>query len=262
MAAEDRSDLPPLSAYGAEWDGFTIPDDAAELAAEADAVRAELRDTGEHGQVRAWLRGRVLSRNPAARFRSADRSSTYILVAAIAIVAAMFAIAPVLAPTRHVPNVTALPLADAHVAAGLPGGLMPDVQVSIRGEQHSIRELRPAVFLFLPVSCDCEAAVRNVITASSARMAQVYLLSAPSPADTKGSANVAPTTSGNAQSQLLAEHLSYAQAIEDPDPVLWQLFGDDDAGALFISANGLILSNPIAISTLTRIEPWLDRLSH
>lgn len=250
MAGEDRSDLPPLSAFGSEWVDFVIPDDPAELAAEAEALRAELRDTGEEGHTRAWLRGRHLAKFPAARVHSNDRRTSFFFGACLGLVAIIIAIVPLVTHAPHpVPRLASRALASSAITPGKPGGLMPDLQVTIRAHPVPLRDLRPAVFVLLPAGCACSSVVRNVVATASADLAAVYLVDGP-----QGSAS-------HPQAAGLADQYGYAEAIEGPNELLFADFGASVVQAVFVGSDGLIIGQPLPISTTTRIESWLDRLN-
>jgi hypothetical protein len=212
-------------------------------------VRAELRDSGEQGHILAWLRGRTFSRFPGKRVRPKDRGATIFFSACLILIALVVAAVPLISHSPRISGGTMLPqaLANPQITAGQPGGLMPDVQVSIRGRDVGLRDLRPAMLVVLQSGCACDDAVRNAVNEASARGASVYLVDAPGTA--------AP------QAVLLADHLGYAAALEQPNALLAQLFGGTGARAVFVNANGLIVGQPITLSPTTRLETWMDRLS-
>lgn len=218
---------------------MVIPDDAAELAAEAESLRAELS---------APPRRRALRR--IRRLRAPDRGAGLFFGACIALIALLAAAAPMIWHTpRSTPHLTPRSLAAPEVGDGAPGGLMPAITVAIRGREIPLRDLRPAVVIVVEAGCDCIPAVRNAVTSARSRLASVYI------ADGLQSPTSTP------QAQLIADQVGYAEAFDAPNALLWQYFGGPGAHAVFVSAEGVIAGQSLPLSEHTHIEPWLDRLN-
>lgn len=255
-------ELPPLSSFGAEWADLVIPDDISELDDEAAKIRAELAERGVPDEMRVWLRRRRLATFPRTyTVRKPDRGTSLFFGACVVLVGIVLAALPLISgPAKYAHHPNPATLATTSIAVGAPGGLMPDLTVSVRGRQIALRDLRPSVFVLLPPSgksCECSDVIRNVVASSTSYSVPVYLLDASS----GGRANTTP---------LQAEHLSglaeagggYAVAATETSGSLAQLFRAPSALgvlAVFVAKDGRIVGPPLPIGTTSRVESWLDR---
>lgn len=146
-------ELPP------EWAQLVVPDDARSLAAEAEQVRAELRAERRQRRWERVTRGRKWE-----RYGMSGPLVILVLVVVSSIAALLIAVLPV-AP--HAPQ--AAPLARPALSPGLPGGLLPDVQLHrVDGSAVAIRGIRPAVVLLVADACDCQSLIDAYIDATAA----------------------------------------------------------------------------------------------
>ena len=256
-------ELPPLSAFGAEWAELVIPDDAAELDLEAQEVRAELAASGATDELRVWLRRRRLAKFPRTYIsHKPDRGTSIFFGACVVLVGLVLAALPMISgPAHNALHPAPSTLATTSIAVGAPGGLMPDIQVSVRGRQIGLRDLRPSVFVLLPPTgapCGCDDVLRNVVTSSTSYGVPVYFLDA------------APT-SGKTTTPPQAEHLTglatagagYAVAVTEKTGSLAQLFRSTAPGvlAVFVASDGRIVGPALPLVPKSRVESWLDRLA-
>jgi len=147
----DLPELPP------EWRNLVVPDDPAELAAEAEQVRAELL------MKAAWPDKSAPPDPP----RSVLPLAVPLGVLAMLMVAALVGLVVLVMPAAPRPPRPA-PLGTPSAAPGTPGGLLPDVVlVDSDGRPVRVRDLRPAVLLLAPASCPrCAAVTGEVVEAS------------------------------------------------------------------------------------------------
>ncbi|WP_163513685.1 hypothetical protein [Fodinicola acaciae] len=147
-------ELPP------EWSDLVVPDDASALAAEAEQVRAELRAERRRRRWEKVLRGRRWE-----RYGMSGPLVILVLVVVSSIAALLIAVLPTTAP--RVPQ--AAPLARPATSPGLPGGLLPDVQLHrVDGSAVALRGIRPAVVLLVADACDCQSVIEAYIDATAA----------------------------------------------------------------------------------------------
>lgn len=133
-----------------------IPDDARELAYEAELLRRERRAAARRARI-----GRVFA---TRRWRRYGLSGP--LVAAVLLVVGIFGVLLVALGPRGGGRINAAPLATGVAAPrGAVGGLLPTGTVLDHGQPLSLQDarLRPAVLLLLPgAGCDCAAEVGSV----------------------------------------------------------------------------------------------------
>jgi hypothetical protein len=153
-------DLPELPA---EWGPIVIPDDARELAVEAEQVRAELlaerRLPGWRGRRRARF-GRT------ARFRLLP-NPLITLFLVLLVVTGYASLMVIAMPARpRIPQSS--PIAAGQSKTGTVGGLLPDVSLKdATGHAVQVREVRPAVVLLEPAHCaSCARVATSLISAS------------------------------------------------------------------------------------------------
>ena len=254
-------ELPPLSAYGAEFADLVMPNDLSELDDEIALLRAEMR-TGMTEEMRVWLRQRRLAHFPRGHPRTHDRGTTIFFGVCVALVAVVLAALPLVSAGRHAPRAPEpAALASTSIAVGAPGGLMPGILVTVRGRGIALRDLRPAMFLLLaptPGECVCDEVIRNAVTSAMSYGVPVYLVN--------GS-----TTSGKQVSPKEAERLAglstagagYAIPLADQSGSLAQLFRGPGVGgvvASFVARDGRIVGPALPIGPKSRVESWLDRV--
>lgn len=151
-------DLPELPAE------FIIPDDPRELAAEAEAVRAELwiEERARAAQSRPSLSGPLIG----------------LVLMLIAAIGSLVIVVLPYTPDRPTPA----PLATPGIAAGQRGGLLPDVVLpDDLGRPVAIREIRPTVMLLMPDGCRCDDVAANLVTITGEARLPVQLVGSDQP---------------------------------------------------------------------------------
>ena len=148
-----------------------VPDDASELALEAEALRRE----------RAALRRRQwVSRRLRTRRWERFGLSGPLVTAVLCLVALLGALFVVLGP-RPQGRLTAAPLAD--VGVGGEDGLLLDVPLAVGAGSVSSRALRPGVLVLLPDGCDCAVEAEQVIGQAASVRLPSYLVATPDSVD-------------------------------------------------------------------------------
>jgi hypothetical protein len=145
-------DLPP------EWGDVVIPDDAAELDAEASAVRRELR----HHALRTRLR--ALGGLGPGRRGDAPSIGIPLVIMAVAVITTLLSLFVVTWDHRR--NATA----PVGPEAGSPGGAVPIADVMLAdaiGSRVKLGNLLPAVLLLVG-DCDCKELINAVASAAPA----------------------------------------------------------------------------------------------
>lgn len=94
--------------------------------------------------------------------------------AALLGIAAVFAFRTPPAPSRPGPGILASP----GVAPGRAGGLLPDVVLRGRVRTTPARELRPGIVMLVRAHCDCETALRQVVSAAAGHRLVTYVVEA------------------------------------------------------------------------------------
>lgn len=141
----DRDDEPPLD--------IQIPDDASELAFEAEALRRE--------RAAAARREFVLGRFRTRRYQRYGLSGPLVVVALV-VVATFGALLTLLGP-RSGARLVHQPLASPAIGSGSVGGLLPDAPIAVPAGTISARQLRPAVMMLVPAGCGCPEALASVL---------------------------------------------------------------------------------------------------
>lgn len=160
----DLPELPP------EWGPLVIPDDARELAAEAEAVRAELWAARNAGRRTLFTRG----------WRRFGLSGP--LIALVLMLVAAIASLTVIALPYHPVRPRPAPLASTGTATGQLGGLLPDVR--LLNDHHraiAVRHVRPAVLLLMPAGCDCDDVAADLVRSSRDALIAVELVGVTAP---------------------------------------------------------------------------------
>jgi hypothetical protein len=148
-----------------------VPDDARDLAFEAEALRRE--------RAAQRRRQRVARRLRTRRWERFGLSGA--LVAAVLAVVALVGSLMVLLGPRPQGRLTQQPLAD--VAVGGEGGLVPDVPLAVGAGEVSARVLRPGVLALVPDGCDCALEAEQVIGQAASVRLPTSLVAAPESVD-------------------------------------------------------------------------------
>lgn len=136
-----------------QWAGFVIPDDARELAAEAEALRRERRRDTRRSRLE-----RVFSIPGRRRYGLSGAC-----IALSVLIAGIFASLIVLLPTDP-SSPRAQQLARPTISPGAVGGLLPDLRLATStGSTVRTRDLRPAVVLVLPEGCACDSLIDQIV---------------------------------------------------------------------------------------------------
>jgi len=144
-------DLPPL-----DWPSLVVPDDARELAAEAEALRRERRAAARRQRLE-----RVLLTRRWQRFGLSGPLVALTLV----IVAAFGSLLVIFLPSRPGQPGPGL-LANPQAAPGTEGGLLPDATLQVGSRRVSVVGLRPAVVALVPRACRCPQRLEALLRAS------------------------------------------------------------------------------------------------
>ncbi|MDQ6649925.1 MAG: hypothetical protein M3Z02_07410 [Actinomycetota bacterium] len=129
-----------------------VPDDARELAAEAEQVRAERRLAGGTGGSRSWFPG---GRGPGV---------SGVLVAAVLVVCAVCVSLLTLIGTSRSQRPLPAPLrATGTAPIGSEGGLLADVVLRSGDQPLPARALRPEVVVLVPTGCRCPDVLESLI---------------------------------------------------------------------------------------------------
>jgi hypothetical protein len=146
-------DLPP------EWGTIVIPDDPAELAHEADALRREMRGSARRAKFRRMI-------------GLGGQSSSLGIPVVIMTVAILTTLVSLLVVTwGNRPVGTVPPASNTHTSAPAPAGPdlkspIPDLTfVTARGDQVRVGDVVPLVFLMVD-GCDCQPLIDSVATAA------------------------------------------------------------------------------------------------
>jgi len=209
-------DLPELPAE------FVVPDDPRELAAEAEAVRAQLwaeeRERTSDGRQRSGLSGPLIG----------------LVLMLVAAIGSLVIVALPYTPSRPV----RAPLAAPGTVVGHQGGLLPDVRLTDdQGRPVAVRDVRPAVVLLMPAGCGCDDVAADLVRISQGALISVQLVGADAPPELPpGAARdrvFALTDSSGALTSAVAGGLA-GRASAHPSAL--------DAGpiAVLVRANGVI----------------------
>lgn len=218
------SGLPP------EWGTVVIPDDPAELAAEAAEVRKglrrEARQRRRHAALGPW------------RGSGMGMPIAIMLIAILAALASLFAVAWPRQPTtqRGSPSAPQLPPA--------AGSAVPDIALpDDRGNLVRLREIRPAVIL-LVAGCDCTDLVADVVAAAADARVSVVVVGG----------QTAPSLPPLARQP-------HVHPLADPNGVLAAALNESASGTAqpVSSAGTALLVN--AIGTIVRVQPDLTKAS-
>ncbi len=251
---DDLPRLPP------EWDHIVIPDDASALAAEAAAVRDELRSR-HRPEHRQWL--------PTAAGRPALRASLLIMSLAVLVTLASFL-------TAAWPGLTRPVTVQRTAGSTAPGRELPALElVAADGQVVALRSMLPAVILLVD-GCRCDALVDvtatearpdvTVVTVTTRQPSAAQTTSAAPPAANRppapGAVAGAPDTAtpvvppagvGAVTRRLLdpAAELRHSFALPAPDGT---------ASALLVARDGTIVRTVRRTVSLDDFRPDLARL--
>ena len=147
------------------------PDDARELAFEAEALRRERAASRRRQRWSRWLRTRRWERYGL---------SGPLVTAVLCVVAMLGALFVVLGP-RPQGRLTERPLAGGRV--GGEGGLLVDAPLQVGSAEVSARVLRPGVLALLPDGCDCPLEAEQAIGQAASVRLPTYLVTGPDSGD-------------------------------------------------------------------------------
>ncbi len=219
----DLPELPPE---------FVVPDDARELAAEAAAIRAELRADQPDGattpvQPRTSLSGPLIG----------------LALMLIAAIGSLVIVVLPYTPSRPV----RVPLAAPTVADGVTGGLLPTMRLPDEdGRQVAIRDVRPAVLLLMPAGCDCDALAADVARVGTGARVAVELVGPDEPP-------ARPTGIPQGRVLTLSDPGDALSAAITPQP-------GTEPTAVLVRADGIIIAVVRGLDTVDVIRADLARL--
>lgn len=207
---DEIPDLPP------EWAGIVIPDDARELAAEAEQLRRERRDARRRARFERVFR--------TGSWRQHGVSGP--LVALVLAVLAFFGSFVLLVPTQNTPTPKRGPLAKPTADPGHIGGLLPGLTLpEAGGGTLAVRDVRPALVALVPRGCGCRDTLTGLIDQTHDTRVRVLIVS------------------GADSPSLPASAPAYrVKAVADPQWRIGNAYGApmDGVTALFVRANGVV----------------------
>jgi len=228
--------LPDLPA---EWGSIVIPDDPAELAAEADLVRRELR---LRARSDGWRRRLGLASDGAGP----STLRLPLVIMSIAILATLTSLFAVFWPGQQRP-----PANPRAIPSGSPGRTLPALDmVGEDGGVVSLRGLLPAVIILID-GCTCADEVTVAVQAVPAGVTVVALTgdrAAASPATKPVPSGAAPLRSLADPAGELRKSLHLA-----PHP--------GTAAALLVARSGQILRTVPALTSVADYQAELSRLA-
>lgn len=148
-----------------------VPDDASELAFEAEALRRERLARARHERWSRLLRLDRLQRGAL---------SGPVVAAVLVVVALVGSLVVVLGP-RPPGRLAPQPLAAAPV--GGEGGVLPDVTLAVGAGRLPARALRPAVLALLPDGCGCPVEAEQAVGQAASVRLPTYLIAVPESLD-------------------------------------------------------------------------------
>lgn len=224
------SDEPPEDPLGS----VRVPDDARDLALEAEALRRERAAR----RRREWLARRLRS----GRWERFGLSGA--LVAAVLAVVALVGSLMVLLGPRPQGRLVQQPLADVQV--GGEGGLVPDVPLAVGAGEVGARALRPGVLALVPNGCACPLEAEQVIGQAASVRLPTYLVAGPESAD-------------DVQALRESPRVRAQQAALDRQGVLADDYDADPRGLtlLLVRADGVVADVVRGFREGQRLEPRL-----
>jgi hypothetical protein len=222
--------LPDEPADGAR-DSVRVPDDARDLALEAQALRREL---AARRRRQRW--SRVFRTRRWERFGL----SGPLVTAVLALVAVVGSLVVVLGPRPPV-RLTAQPLAD--VPVGGEGGLLTAVTLHVGTRPVEARALRPAVLALVPDGCSCAAEAESAIGQAASVQLPTYLVAAPDAAD-------------DVDAMRATRRVRPEQTLTDPDGALAAAYAADPRGLtlLLVRSDGVVAGIVRGLSADRRLE--------
>jgi hypothetical protein len=227
---ERLPDFPP------EWGPIIIPDDPAELAEEAEALRRELRQQGRRGRLRTAL-GLKSPGDPS----SLGISFMIMAVAVFTTLISLFVVtwgrqpSPPL-PTNSVTGPAPVPATGA--ATALADLVLPDPT----GSAVNVRALLPAVILLID-GCDCTSLVQAVAAAAPAGVTVVPVGRTATPV-TAARNNVRPLSDPDGQL-----HARYGAAPTTPG----------GADVIVVSRAGTVVATRSGVTSADQVSTDLTR---
>lgn len=171
-----RDDDGRLHRQGAEpphnWERLAIPDDARELDADFRALRRERRAEKRRARVnRVFF---ALGHSP--------KKAALPIIISILLFAVAFTGLAILIPQPRAPFDKSTPLATPVREIGQEGGLTPDIRlINNSTTQIKLRDIRPAVVMAVPPSCNCDNVIRSTIIADQQHHLRTLLVSSTPP---------------------------------------------------------------------------------
>ncbi len=168
MASSRPDEEPPgRPPEWAGWDSFVVPDDISELDAEIESLRRDRRGPG-------WRRRllRVLETRRWQRYGMSGPLVVVVLLVVLFFASLVFALLPATPTVAR-----SRPLAHPSAVPGTVGALLPDLALPVAADNAvRLRNLRPAVLIFVPARCDCAALIADVINTTGPTRLKVLLI--------------------------------------------------------------------------------------
>ena len=155
----DDYPLPPVD--------IVIPDDARELERDVLAYHRELRAQRRHRRTRRL--GGSLTRDGMVLPLLASCLALTLLAGTLLTMFTARRVVPPATQTTSEPQAV-----DPSPAASQPSGQLPPARVMVDGAASSLRQLKPAVLMLIPVGCRCAWLTRKLAAQASAASIKVY----------------------------------------------------------------------------------------
>lgn len=246
--------LPP------EWGTIVIPDDPAELAAEATNVRRELRRQAR----RATWRRRFGLPQKAAGDDSQPSLGLPLLIMSIAVVATLTSLFAVAWPGRNNHPILAPNTARQTTASTPSGRKVPDLALTdATGTAVRLRDLVPAA-LVLVDGCRCAELVFATVAAAP-QAVQVVTIGRTAPTLSPPAASPAKAVAPSGPASATASIIAHLRALADPRDELRSALGLAPAGTqamvVLVSQSGDIIRTLSNVDSIERYRADLAQLS-
>lgn len=231
-----------------------VPDDARDLDDDLRAYHRELRRRADADAAR-----------PRATADSADAGrSGRMVVGVLALLLIIAGLAMMVSPRRDV--VPRPPLAAAAAVgspeAGLPGGLLPEVLVLVRGVERPLRDFRPAVIALVPAGCACESDLATLFSETGQYALRVYLTAAAvDPTQSHPDAN-GESTFRDLDRIAKAFGPNQVSVLHDPGAALQAAYEPRGLTLVLVAADGIVTEVRHGHSAVDGLSLGLARLSH
>jgi hypothetical protein len=212
----DPSSDPGRDDYGLPPIDIEVPDDARDLDRDVQAYHRELRALRRRARVSRLAR-------PMGR----RGMLIPLIVGCLALTLLSGTLLTVIAGRQAAPAPVRTSATGSRTPSPTTGDLLPDVQVTLDGKQISLRALVPAVLAWVPQSCACLAALKQLTRQAAQAHVQMYLV---------GTGRVAPGLSSLARQVGQSD----SQVVSDTHNALGQAYGPMGLTAILANGDGQV----------------------